>query len=112
LGFEPNLSDIQKTSLADLTKQVGEAMTQWQTGARVKEEADEIARSSAKIGVNGAQEKSSAGTASLVAVSTQELIRAEPWKVRMATATDAPIVYQPLSWNNSEGTASVSGAAE
>ena len=112
LGFEPNLSDIQKTSLADLTKQVSEAMTQWQTGARVKEEADEIARSSAKIGVNGAQEKSSAGTASLVAVSTQELIRAEPWKVRMATATDAPIVYQPLSWNNSEGTASVSGAAE
>jgi outer membrane protein TolC len=110
LGFEPNLSDIQKTSLADLTKQVGEAMTQWQTGARVKEEADEIARSSAKIGVNGAQEKSSAGTASLVAVSTQELIRAEPWKVRMATA--APIDYQPLSWNNSEGTASVSGAAE
>ncbi len=112
LGFEPNLSDIQKTSLADLTKQVGEAMTQWQTGARVKEEADEIARSSAKIGVDGAQEKSSAGTASLVAVSTQELIRAEPWKVRMATAAAAPIDYQPLSWNNSDGTASVSGAAD
>jgi outer membrane protein TolC len=110
LGFEPNLSDIQKTSLADLTKQVGEAMTQWQTGARVKEEADEIARSSAATEVDGTREKSSAGTASLVAVSSQELIRAEPWKVRMATA--APIDYQPLSWNNSEGTASVSGAAE
>lgn len=110
LGFEPNLSDIQKTSLVDLTKQVGDAMTQWQTGARVKEEADEIARSSATTEVDGAREKSSAGTASLVAVSTQELIRAEPWKVRMATA--APIDYQPLSWNNSEGTASVSGAAE
>lgn len=110
LGFEPNLIDIQKTSLADLTKQVGEAMTQWQTGARVKEEADEIARSSAATEVDGTREKSSAGTASLVAVSSQELIRAEPWKVRMATA--APIDYQPLSWNNSEGTASVSGAAE
>ncbi len=112
LGFEPNLSDIQKTSLADLTKQVSEAMTQWQTGARVKEEADEIARSSVKIGADGAQEKSSAGTASLVAVSTQGSIRAEPWKVKMATATAAPIDYRPLSWNNAEGATSIADAAE
>lgn len=112
LGFEPNLTDIQKTSLADLTKQVGEAMTQWQTGARVKEEADEIARSSAKTQVNGSQQKSSAGTASLVAVSSQGSIRAEPWKVKMATVNAAPIDYRPLSWNNAVGTVSVSGATE
>jgi outer membrane protein TolC len=112
LGFEPNLTDIQKTSLADLTKQVGEAMTQWQTGARVKEEADEIARSSAKTQVDGSQQKSSAGTASLVAVSSQGSIRAEPWKVKMATVNAAPIDYRPLSWNNAVGTVSVSGATE
>jgi len=112
LGFEPNLSDIQNTSLADLTKQVGEAMAQWQTGARVKEEADAISKVSLTEVVNGAAVVGTASLASMAsvpkeasslqAVSIQSAppqpVIVEPWRVRTVNVERND--YQPLSWNN------------
>lgn len=88
LGFEPNLSDIQNTSLEDLTSQVAKAMQQWQSGESLKEEAAEIERA----------------TASRPAV-TQVI---EPTR-SIQTVTVAEADYQPLSWSNAGGAVSVSG---
>lgn len=88
LGFEPNLSDIQNTSLEDLTSQVAKAMQQWQSGESLKEEAAEIERA----------------TASRPAV-TQVI---EPTR-SIQTVTVAEADYQPLSWSNAGGVASATG---
>jgi hypothetical protein len=83
LGFEPNLSDIQNTSLEDLTTQVALAMTQWQTGEKIKQEAVEIERSANTV---QAQESGK------VVVVSANLVR--------TVNIDEP-VYQQLSWSNS-----------
>jgi hypothetical protein len=102
LGFEPNLGDIQNTSLADLTKQVSEAMTQWQTGSKVKEEAQAIEKSSLRADASTAVPQSSAATVSTATASQPVPLQVEPWRVRTATVTTND--YQPLSWNNFSGT--------
>lgn len=88
LGFEPNLSDIQNTSLEDLTSQVAKAMEQWQSGESLKEEAAEIERA----------------TVSRPAVTQVN----EPTR-SIQTVTVAEADYQPLSWSNAGGAVSVSG---
>ena len=101
LGFEPNLGDIQNTSLEDLTAQVAQAMAQWQTGERVKEEAAEIERSA-----QAAPEKVVGMEADKNPVSPPVVQPASPARVALnpvATVQTVNVtepVYQPLSWNN------------
>lgn len=101
LGFEPNLSDIQNTSLADLTKQVSEAMTQWQTGSKVKEEAETIEKAALQADARAVDRASGVAAVSAEVAPKEEPILIEPWKVR--TTTVAAIDYQPLSWSNVGG---------
>jgi outer membrane protein TolC len=102
LGFEPNLSDIQNTSLADLTRQVSEAMSQWQTGARVKEEAATIESSSSSASKDAPVATGSAGVASMAAVANAPRRQIEPSAAVPSTtvsntAMTDPVVIEPLS---------------
>ena len=126
LGFEPNLSDIQNTSLEDLTTQVAIAMTQWQSGEKVKEEAAVIERSAERADTGLPAVAGSAGVASMASVTGASVMpkvrsqqepqsdsRPEPspepqratepvqivqsWQV--PTVSAEPLEYKPLSWN-------------
>lgn len=44
LGFEPNLGDVQNTTLSELTAQVGQAMQSWRAGDSVENEIAAIER--------------------------------------------------------------------
>ena len=102
LGFEPNLSDIQNTSLEDLTTQVALAMTQWQTGEKIKQEAAAIERSAESSETTRPDSVGSASTASMASVSGASVDA----KVRSVQSWSVPTVnieqveYKPLSWNN------------
>lgn len=120
LGFEPNLSDIQNTSLEDLTSQVATAMVQWQTGEKVKKEAEAIERSAESAPASLPAVTGSAGVASMASVagvSAEAATRSQPelssepqrepvqpvqsvqsWKV--PTVSVEQFDYKPLSWNN------------
>jgi outer membrane protein TolC len=120
LGFEPNLSDIQNTSLEDLTSQVATAMSQWQTGEKVKKEAEAIERSAESAPASLPAVTGSAGVASMASVagvSAEAATRSQPelssepqrepvqpvqsvqsWKV--PTVSVEQFEYKPLSWNN------------
>ena len=115
LGFEPNLSDIQNTSLEDLTAQVSQAMTQWQTGEKVKEEAAAIERSADLVSTGGLVVTGTAGAASMASVSGASVVpqaqgptepqparepaqAVQPWSVQ--TVSVEQVEYKPLSWNN------------
>ena len=126
LGFEPNLSDIQNTSLEDLTTQVAIAMTQWQSGEKVKEEAAVIERSAERADTGLPAVSGSAGVASMASVTgasvmpkvrsqqepqsdsspepspepqraTEPVQIVQSWQV--PTVSVEPLEYKPLSWN-------------
>lgn len=110
LGFEPNLGDIQNTSLEDLTAQVAQAMAQWQTGEKLKEEAAEIERSSV-----GTAEKVTGTVADKSPVSLPVVQPASPTRVALnpigavQTVNLSEPLYQPLSWNNAGELSLVAG---
>jgi outer membrane protein TolC len=118
LGFEPNLSDIQNTSLEDLTSQVAKAMQQWQSGESLKEEAAEIERAT----VQGPKVETTAGTSALTSNATASSVVAtvpiasrpsatqviEPTR-SIQTVTVAEADYRPLSWSNAGGVVSATG---
>jgi outer membrane protein TolC len=117
MGFEPNLSDIQNTSLEDLTSQVATAMSQWQSGEKIKEEAAAIERSTDSDNTKPTAVSSSAGVASLAAVQPAQIAQPEQPVLPVQTARPSqppqvvssltvqtvsvePSDYRPLSWNN------------
>jgi outer membrane protein TolC len=125
LGFEPNLSDIQNTSLEDLTSQVATAMSQWQTGEKIKEEAAAIERSTDSDMTKTTTVPGSAAVASLAAVQPAQIVQTEqpaqsahpvqstqpapPAQVvrslTVQTVSVEPSDYRPLSWNNTQAVA-------
>jgi outer membrane protein TolC len=118
LGFEPNLSDIQNTSLEDLTSQVAKAMTKWQSGDSLKEEAAEIERAV----VQGPQAESTSAASALVSNATASSTVAPVMAVSrpvvtqvieptrsIQTVTVAEADYRPLSWSNVGGVVSATG---
>lgn len=118
LGFEPNLSDIQNTSLADLTSQVAKAMTKWQSGENLKEEAAEIERATSQgprvESTGGASALPSNATASNVVTPVEAVSRPAVTQVMeptrsMQTVTVAEADYQSLSWSNAGGVVSATG---
>lgn len=119
LGFEPNLSDIQNTSLEDLTSQVATAMSQWQTGEKIKEEAAAIERSTDSDTTKTTAVPGSAAVASLAAVQPAQIVQteraaqpaqsvqpAQPAQVVRSlivqTVSVEPSDYRSLSWNNTQ----------
>lgn len=103
LGFEPNLNDIQHTSLADLTQQVALAMTQWQSGEKVREEASAIERSTVEEASQAGDVAGSASVASLAALPSEA--QASPpvqivKPVNVMTVSVEEPDYKPLSWKN------------
>jgi len=104
LGFEPNLTDIQNTSLEDLTSQVAQAMTQWQSGEKVRNEAAAIEQSTVNAVGKVPTVSGSAAMASMAAAQTPRVqsdgasvVKAEsPLTVKTVSVEQAE--YQPLSW--------------
>lgn len=105
LGFEPNLSDIQNTSLEDLTSQVAKAMTKWQSGENLKEEAAEIERATLQGPKVESADLSSGSAPAPAPVVSQAVTPRSP----IQTVTVATPDYQPLTWNNSGNVASAAG---
>jgi hypothetical protein len=116
MGFEPNLSDIQNTSLEDLTSQVATAMSQWQSGEKIKEEAAAIERSTDSDTTKTTAVLGSAAVASLAAAQPGQIVQtaqpalpvqsAQPAQVvsslTVQTVSVEPSDYRPLSWNNTQ----------
>lgn len=97
------MSDIQNTPLEDLTSQVAKAMTQWQSGENIKEEAAEIERATAQ----GPQADT---TVLPSAAASKPAIRQVISPMRaIQTVMVAEAAYQPLTWNNSGDVVSATG---